>query len=59
MSGHNNPVRPALSKRLRNDSSLLKPDIVVSLGTGTQRASASPRATDFRHVIFDGYVSRL
>ncbi len=59
MSGHNNPVRPALSERLRNDPSLLKPDIVVSLGTGTQRASVSPRAIDFRHVILDGYVPRL
>lgn len=59
MSGHNNPVRIALSERLRNDRALEAPDIVVSLGTGTQKASPSPRATDFRHVILDGYVPRL
>ena len=59
MSGHNNPVRIALSERLRNDPSLLTPDVVVSLGTGAQKTSASPRATDFRHVILDGYVPRL
>ena len=59
MSGHNNPVRIALSERLRNDPSLLAPDIVVSLGTGAQKTSASPRTTDFRHVILDGYVPRL
>ncbi len=59
MSGHNNPVRLALSERLRNDPSLLTPDVVVSLGTGAQKTSASPRTTDFRHVILDGYVPRL
>lgn len=59
MSGHNNPVRIALTERLRNDRTLEAPDIVVSLGTGTQKASPSPRATDFRHVILDGYVPRL
>ena len=59
MSGHNNPVRIALSERLRNDPSLLAPDVVVSLGTGAQKTSASPRTTDFRHVVLDGYVPRL
>lgn len=59
MSGHNNPVRIALSERLRNDPSLSVPDVVVSLGTGAQKTSASPRTTDFRHVILDGYVPRL
>ena len=59
MSGHNNPVRIALSERQRNDPSLSAPDIVVSLGTGAQKTSASPRNTDFRHVILDGYVPRL
>jgi len=59
MSGHNNPVRIALSERLRNDPSLWAPDVVVSLGTGAPKTSASPRTTDFRHVILDGYVPRL
>lgn len=59
MSGHNNPVRIALSERLRNDPSLKDPDVVVSLGTGAPRISSSPRTTDFRHVILDGYVPRL
>jgi len=59
MSGHNNPVRIALSERRRNDPSLSFPDIVVSLGTGTQKTSLSPRSSDFRHVILDGYLPRL
>ena len=59
MSGHNNPVRIALSERLRSNPSLLNPDVVVSLGSGTQKISPSPRTTDFRHVILDGYVPRL
>ena len=59
MSGHNNPVRIALSERLRNDPSLVAPDVVVSLGTGAQKTSASPRTADFRHVFLDGYVPRL
>ncbi len=59
MSGHNNSVRIALSERLRNDSSLLTPDIVVFLDTDAQKISASLRTTDFRHVILDGYVPRL
>ena len=56
MSGHNNPVRIALSERLRNDPSLLAPDVVVSLGTGAQKTSASPQTSYFRHVFLDGYV---
>ena len=59
MSGHNNPVRIALSERQRNDPSLSAPDLVVSLGTGAQKTPASPRITNFRHVILDGYVPRL
>ncbi len=55
MSGH----RIAFSERLRNDPSLLVADVVVSLGTGAQKTSTSPRTTDFRHVILDGYVPRL
>ena len=44
MSGYNNPIRIALSERLRNDP---------------QKATPSPRTNDFRHVILDGYVPRL
>ncbi len=59
MSKHNNSVRSALSKRLQNNSSLFKPDIVVSLDTDTQRTLVFSRTIDFRHVIFDEYVSQL
>ena len=59
MSGHNNPIRIALSERQRNNPSLSAPDLVVSLGTGAQRTSPSPKNTDFRHVILDGYIPRL
>ena len=59
MSEHNNSVRSALSKRLQNDSSLFKSDIVVSLDTDTQRTLVFSRTIDFRHVILDEYVSQL
>ena len=59
MSGHNNPVNIALWESQQIDPSVPKPDIVVSLGTGTERISASSKTTEFRHVVLDGYVPRL
>jgi len=32
---------------------------VVSLGIGAPKTSASPRTTDFRYIILDGYIPRL
>ena len=59
MSGHNNPVNVALWESQQIDPSVSKPDIVVSLGTGTERISPSSKATEFRHVVLDGYVPRF
>jgi len=59
MSRHNNPIKLALWESLRIDPSLSRPDLVVSVGTGTSRKTKSPRATSFRHVLFDGFIPRL
>ena len=59
MSGHNNPIKLALWESLRIDPSLSRPDLVVSIGTGTSRKPKSPRAASFRHVLFDGFIPRL
>ena len=37
----------------------IRPDVVVSLGTGTDKACTSPKAPNFRHVIQDGFIPRL
>ena len=58
MSGHNNPVKLALWESLRIDPSLSKPDLMVSVGTGTHRKSISPRLNSFRHVLVDGFIPR-
>ena len=59
MSGHNNPIKLALWESLRIDPLLSKPDLVVSVGTGTSTKMKSPRAASFRHVLFDGFIPRL
>ena len=59
MSGHNNSVRIALSKRLCNDSSLSISNVVVFLDTDAQKISTSLRTIDFRHVILDDYLPQL
>ena len=59
MSGHNNPIELALWESLRINPSLSRPDVVVSVGTGAQRSSASPRLTSFRHVLLDGFIPRM
>ena len=38
---------------------MLRPDVVVSLGTGTEIEATSPRAPNFRHVFRDGFIPRL
>ena len=35
------------------------PDIVLSLGTGTEDQNQSPKAPHFRHIINDGFIPRL
>ena len=56
---HNNPVNLALWESHQIWPSVVQPDIVVSLGTGTEKDSTSPRAPNFRHVLRDGFIPRL
>ena len=55
---HNNPIKVALWESLQIWPSIVRPDVVVSLGTGTEK-STSPRAPDFRNVFQDGFIPRL
>lgn len=56
---HNNPINLALWEMPYIWPSIQRPDIVVSLGTGTGSDSQSPHAPNFRHVIQDGFIPRL
>lgn len=56
---HNNPINLALWESRHIWPSTSKPDLVISLGTGTEKTSASPNAPSFRHVIWDGFIPRL
>ena len=40
-------------------SSSTTPDVVLSLGTGSEEDGRSPRAPHFRHVFNDGFIPRL
>ena len=39
--------------------SIAHPDVVLSLGTGTEKEAISPGAPNFRHVFQDGFIPRL
>jgi len=55
---HNNPINLALWEN-RYIWPSANVDMVLSLGTGTTKASASPSAPNFRHVFLDGFIPRL
>lgn len=55
----NNPINLALWESLRIWPSITQPDVVLSLGTGTEKEAISPGAPNFRHVFQDGFVPRL
>ena len=59
MSGHKNPIKLALWESLRIEPSLSKPDLVVSMGTGTKKDPNSSTEVFCRHVLFDGFIPRL
>lgn len=56
---HNNPVNLALWESHQIWPSIVQPDIVVSLGTETEKDCTSPRAPNFRHVLRDEFIPRL
>ena len=58
MRQHNNPVNLALWESRVVWPHVDQPDVVVSLGTGTEIAT-SPKASEFRHIFKDGFIPRL
>lgn len=56
---HNNPINLALWESRHIWPAVDKPDIVVSLGTGTEKDSLSLCAPSFRNVFQDGFLQRL
>jgi len=56
---HNNPVNLALWECRQIWPSVVKPDLMVSLGTGTDGEIQSPSAPHFRHLFKDGFIPRL
>ena len=56
---HNNPVDLALWECGKIWNTSISPDVVVSLGTGTEEDLRTPRAPHFRHVFNDGFIPRL
>ena len=56
---HNNPVNLALWESKLIWPSIKKPDLVLSLGTGTDIHPHSPNAPNFRHIFKDGFIPRL
>jgi len=56
---HNNPVDLALWESRKLWCSSTTPDVVLSLGTGSEEDAKSPKAPHFRHVFNDGFIPRL
>ncbi|KAL8939686.1 MAG: hypothetical protein Q9216_003226 [Gyalolechia sp. 2 TL-2023] len=56
---HNNPVDLALWESKKIWSPDTGPDVVLSLGTGTEDYLKSAKAPHFRHVFNDGFIPRL
>ncbi|EDN05103.1 predicted protein [Histoplasma mississippiense (nom. inval.)] len=55
---YNNPVNLGLSEIRRLWPSIKRPDVVISLGTGTQRGPGSPKMSTFRNILTDGWLLR-
>ena len=56
---HNNSVNLALWECRRIWPAVERPDLVVSLGTGTDKEIEGPAAPNVRHVLQDGFIPRL
>jgi hypothetical protein len=55
----NNPVNLLLWESQHIWPEIQKPDLVLSVGTGTEIPSGSPKASHFRHIFRDGFIPRL
>ena len=56
---HNNPADLAILESLCIWPSITEPDVVLSLGTGTDSFAHSPKVTHARHILKDGFVPRV
>jgi len=56
---HNNPMDLALWECPKLWPTSTSPDVVVSLGTGMDDNTNSPKAPNFRHIFNDGFIPRL
>ena len=56
---HNNPVDLALWECQKIWPSTTIPDVVLSLGTGTEQKSDSLALQCFQHILKDGFIPRL
>ena len=59
MSGHNNPIDLALWESRHINPASAKPDLVVSLGTGLQKETASYIMPRYRNIFMDGFIVRI
>ncbi|THC93591.1 hypothetical protein EYZ11_006944 [Aspergillus tanneri] len=57
MGRHNNPLNIALSEAKHLWPNVADPDVVVTLGTGSE--TASPKASRFRNALVDGWIPRV
>jgi hypothetical protein len=55
----NNPVNLLLWESQHIWSELQRPDLVLSIGTGTEIPCGPPKASHFRHIFRDGFIPRL
>ena len=55
----NNPINPALWESIQICSSVDKPDLVVSLGTGTQEIASHSHALSSQGQFHDSFVPQL
>lgn len=57
MGRDNNPVNIALFEAKHLWPSVTNPDVVITLGTGTE--TSSPKISSFRNVLLDGWIPRV
>jgi len=59
MRRHNNPVNIALSEAKNLWPTIPDPDVVVSLGTGSEAFDQPLKTSSFRNIFVDGWIPRV
>ncbi|RAH87599.1 FabD/lysophospholipase-like protein [Aspergillus japonicus CBS 114.51] len=59
MRRHNNPTQLAFAESKRIWPTFSQPDIVISLGTGSETLHSSSAASHFRNIFADGWMPRI